>query len=116
MPQKEIAPRLANVTMVPDINIPANMDGTACFRGILNRKAATQPVHAPVTGRGIATKRISPIASNLSINLLFLIVRLNNHVKKVSNTLKRLLSQSETVPKKRRMGITGRKFPATETI
>ena len=87
MPQKEIAPRLASVTMIPDIRIPAEIAGIACFKGILNRNAATQPVQAPVIGRGIATKRITPIASNLSISLLFLLVLSNNQPKKRSKIL-----------------------------
>lgn len=87
MPQKEITPRLANVTIVPDIKIPAIIAGIACLKGILNIKAAAQPVQAPVTGRGIATNKISPKASNLSINSLLLLVLSNNQVKKRSKKL-----------------------------
>lgn len=49
---------LTIVTMVPEINKPEAIVGMATRGGIWKAHAARIPVHAPVSGRGIATKII----------------------------------------------------------
>jgi hypothetical protein len=53
--------RLRQVTIMPAINIPIEIDNKACLNFKPKRTAATEPVQTPVTGRGIATNSIRPI-------------------------------------------------------
>ena len=55
------------VTIAPAIITPARIDRKEYLNFRPSRKAAIQPGHAPVTGRGIATNRASPIFSYLSM-------------------------------------------------
>ena len=45
---------------IPATTTPAKMDGMAFLKGISRNAAAKAPVQAPVPGRGMATKSISP--------------------------------------------------------
>lgn len=49
-------------TIIPAHKTPSIIEGKAYFGFMLNNKAMTEPVHAPVTGKGIATKIANPIA------------------------------------------------------
>ena len=79
------------------------------------RTAAIQPVHAPVVGKGIATKSVNPIASYLSIIAALFLVLLNNQEKNFSPRGV-LEKTSESLLRERRRGITGRRFPVTATM
>ena len=48
--------RHKQVTIVPAINIPMKMDKKACLNFNPKRTAVSEPVQAPVRGRGTATK------------------------------------------------------------
>ena len=99
-----IIPSDARVTMIPAIIIPAIIEGIAYLKWIPNMKAATQPVQAPVTGKGIATNAVSPKASYFSTRLLLLLVRLNSQVKNLSNILDLEESQFDRGPRSNNMG------------
>ena len=43
-------------TIIPAIATPKAIKGKAFKKGMLNKKAIKAPVHAPVSGKGIATK------------------------------------------------------------
>ena len=60
------------VTIIPAINMPAAIAGNEFLNFIPNTKAAAHPVHAPVTGRGMATKsvRASSPTKNSDVRLL----------------------------------------------
>ena len=59
--------RHRQVTMAPAMITPERIDKKAYLNFNPSRKAAIDPVQAPVMGRGIATKSINPILSYLSI-------------------------------------------------
>ncbi len=61
--QRPITPREASVTTVPANKMPSKTAGREYLNRTPNKKAATVPVHAPVTGSGMATKIINPRAS-----------------------------------------------------
>jgi hypothetical protein len=77
-PEKKIAytpvitiiPIHESVTIVPAISTPARTAGNVYRQRMPKTKATAQAVHAPVTGRGIATKGTSPKAPYFSILLL----------------------------------------------
>ena len=56
-----------HVTIVHAINIPMEIDKKACLNLSPKITAASDPVQAPVTGRGMATNSTDPIRSYLSI-------------------------------------------------
>ena len=65
-------PSVTPATMPPDMHKPTSNESTARYRGISKRYAATAPVHAPVTGKGIATNTASaasPQRSYFCVNL-----------------------------------------------
>ena len=73
------------VTIIPAINMPAAIAGNEFLNFIPNTKAAAHHVHAPVTGRGMATKSVrasSPYFSKFSV--WFLRVLEKSHVKNIS--------------------------------
>ena len=77
------------------------------------RKAMAQPVQAPVTGRGTATNKAKAVRLKLSCSrMYFLLVREKSQVKNLSQNVN-LRSQSETGPRKRSKGTTGKRFPST---
>ena len=49
------------VIIMPAIHIPMRMDRKACLNLSPKRTAASEPVQAPVTGRGIATNSAKPM-------------------------------------------------------
>jgi len=69
-----------------------------------------EPVHAPVTGRGMETKSIRPIDLYFSTTILLLLVCLNNQSKKTLKNLN-LLRNLEKGPRKSSKGKTGIIFP-----
>ena len=64
------------------INKPKRIAEKVLILGMLNKYAAMQPVHAPVTGNGIPTNRASPKNSYFSINVPRFRVLLNSQFKK----------------------------------
>lgn len=79
------------VTTTPAIITPAVIAGNECRNLIPNTKAAAQPVQAPVTGSGTATKRVrarSPYFSKFSV--CFRRVLAKSQVKKTSKIWYRL--------------------------
>lgn len=58
----EIMPWVINETITPEINTPRMIKGIAFFGGIPKTKAATDPLQAPVTGSGMATKNSRAIS------------------------------------------------------
>src|SRR6056297_1961265 len=88
----------------------------ARFRGIPNKKAATDPVHTPVIGKGIETnisKAISPYLRYLFSNLL--ITLLNHQLKKRLKIFDLRLNHNETGRKNQTIKIPGIISPITET-
>lgn len=55
----ESAPVVSPVTIIPEMRTPRKINKSDFFAGIPNRSAASDPVQAPVIGRGIATNNIS---------------------------------------------------------
>jgi hypothetical protein len=104
------------VTTIPAINTPANIARNACLNLMPNTNAAAHPVHAPVTGSGTATNKVSasvPYFSNLSLWLRWVLV--NNHVKNISKILQRL-RKVDTGSRNNNRGITGIILPSTAKI
>ena len=86
------------MTMAPAIHTPAKIDNKACLNFIPKIVAASEPVQAPVTGRGIATNRVKPIRLYLSTTLprrLVLSSSQRSHLLKMPVVLRR----RETAPK-----------------
>ena len=54
-------PTVAIVTMTPAVKTPMATAARERLNGTLKRKAAKDPVHAPVMGSGIATNRMRAI-------------------------------------------------------
>ena len=63
----EIPAKVTNETIKPAIKTPKVINGNAFLKGILNKKAIIEPVHAPVIGNGMATKAIKAILPLFSI-------------------------------------------------
>ena len=62
------------VTIKAEIRIPEMIKGKDLYIGIRKRKAAAAPVHAPVKGNGMATKKtnaMAPYLAYLPSNLCF---------------------------------------------
>ena len=55
-----ITPYDASVIITPQMHTPKAIAAKDAFFGKLNNAATSEPVHAPVVGRGTATKSISP--------------------------------------------------------
>jgi len=72
-------------TIHPAINTPAVMHSSERLKFKLKIYAASEPVHAPVTGSGVATNRIRPMYSHFCILFsMRLRVCSNSHEKKES--------------------------------
>jgi len=68
--RRPIPVMVAAVTRIPAIITPAAIAGRECLNLIPKTKAAAQPDHAPVAGKGMATKIVkarSPYFSKLSL-------------------------------------------------
>ena len=102
-------------TILALTNRPNNIAIMAFGFGIPNRCAAIQPVHAPVIGNGIPTKRTSPQKWNFSIIAPRFLVRLRIHVKNRSPNL-HLLKNVIDGPKRLIMGMVTKKLPTIEEI
>lgn len=109
-----IAPQIPSkervVTITAAMNTPKRIDIMALWNLMLKRNAATEPVQAPVMGKGMATKSIRPIDLYLSTTALLLLVRLNSQSKKILKNFI-LLSSLEKGPSNSSMGETGIIFP-----
>src|SRR3989344_5801565 len=82
--------------------------------GIPNKNAATEPVHTPVTGNGMATKIIR--ASSPQVRYLLpkrLRVRSNSQVKKFLAQPYRLIKYPEIGPSSQMIGMAGTTEPTT---
>jgi len=80
-----------------------------------NRNAAAAPVQAPVTGNGIPTKITKPRNSQVSIIFPFRRVLANNQLKNLSPRDQRI-KKLDIGPKRKRIGMEIKKFPATAHI
>ena len=77
--------------------------------------AATDALHAPVSGSGIAVKRNNardPQTSNFLV-CCFLVLS-NNHIKNLSRCLFFRIRKAEKLFKKNNSGIIGNKLPKTD--
>jgi hypothetical protein len=66
-PNRWMTPRLANRTSSPAMTMPKAIQGNDFLLGRPINRAASAPVHAPVPGSGIATRRSSPTTPHCSI-------------------------------------------------
>ena len=98
------------VTIVPAISIPMKMDRKACLNFRPKRTAASEPVQAPVTGRGIATNSVRPIRSYLSITCPRRLVRSKSQWSPLLKT-SILLSSLERAWRNNRIKGTGTRLP-----
>ena len=93
-----IAPHIPNilkvVTIMPARHIPIKMQSSAGKNFIPKIYAAMLPVHAPVTGKGIMTKSMSPNASYFFIRAPFRLVLAKSHSK---NFLKKGIREGDPV-------------------
>lgn len=81
-------PRVTVVTTTPAIRTPAVIAMSACLKPIPKTKAAAHPVHAPVTGSGMATKIAKPNEPYFSILAEWLRwVRVKSQSKNLSQNL-----------------------------
>ena len=100
---------------MPAINTPQNISDKAFFQGIPKRKAAIDPVQAPVTGNGMATKIIKascPYFWYLPAN--FFLARSKSQEKNLLAVFDRLIKNSDTGPSSQSMKNAGKIFPITE--
>jgi hypothetical protein len=108
-----IIPFTTKLTIIPAIKTPISIAKNERLMRNSNKLAATVPVQAPVTGRGIATKRTSPQKPHFSTSPDFFSTRLNQREKKLpiigmpSNLSKNNL-------KNKSKGTTGSKLPNTD--
>jgi len=100
--------RHKRVTITPAMNTPKVMERKASLNFSPKRKAAIEPVQAPVPGKGIAIKSASPIHPYLS-TIFLPPVRSKTQFKILSKCLIRKRSR-----KRRRKG-TGRRLPKKQT-
>ena len=98
--------------MQPDKSTPMAMATKAFLTLISNKDAATQPVHAPVIGNGIATNKMSPIAPYLRTSSALFSVRLNIYSKNLRQIF-HFLKTRQTGSKNISKGSTGIKLPMT---
>ena len=105
-------PRLVKETIKPAIIIPPRMLGNAYLNLIPNTKAATLPVHAPVTGKGMATKNNKNNAPNFSYCSSCLLVLLKSQEKNSSKQC-HLLKKIKKGLKYSNKNITGKILPKT---
>ena len=102
------------VTIAPAISTPAAMARKARQKGNPSRKARIAPVQAPVKGRGIATKIVSPRVSYLSTIFPLLLDRSNTQLIILSNSFTLLKSLTMGSRNSNRKG-TGNRLPARAT-
>jgi len=102
----------AAVTSAPATMTPSAIYNVAQRLRMPKRNAATVPVHAPVTGSGMATNRARPMASYFSTTLALRRVRSNSHVRNRSMIWIRR-SFSEANSQNSSSGITGTRLPTT---
>ena len=92
------------------MHTPMKIDNSACLNFIPKIIAASEPVQAPVTGKGIATNNTNPIRLYLSISFPRRLVRSlsqSSHLLKIPILLRRL----EIVLKSNRRKGTGIRLP-----
>lgn len=112
---KLMIPRLAKVTINPAIRTPPAIIGKAYQKRIPNKKAATEPVHTPVTGKGIAIKNKRKIAPYFSYFNSCLLVLVNSQVKNISNIC-HFLKKSDNGSRYSSKKAAGIRFPRTAKI
>ena len=76
--------RLRQVTMTPAIKTPIKIDKKAYLKFKPKRTAASEPVQAPVIGRGMATNSARPIRSYFSIIFPRRLVRSKSQFRNLS--------------------------------
>ncbi|OPY51462.1 MAG: hypothetical protein A4E51_01519 [Methanosaeta sp. PtaU1.Bin055] len=102
------------VTTTPATTTPAAMAEKASLNLRPKMKAMAEPVHAPVTGRGTATKRVRarrPYFLCFSTCLLYV---LEKSQEKKTWPGRYRISQRDTGSRYRSSGTTGVRFPATD--
>ncbi len=108
-------PKLSKVTITPAIITPTRINGKAFLKGTPKTKAATEPVQAPVTGKGIATKVMSAKAPKIlkRVSCFFLVLS-KSQVKNLLKNTECSESHLETDSKKRSKKTIGKILPQTE--
>jgi hypothetical protein len=96
--------------MAPAIQVPIKIDNRACLKSILKIVATNEPVQAPVTGSGMATRNPSRISLYISITLP---LRHASSSSQLSHLLKKAIlpRRRAIVPKKRSSRGTGMRVP-----
>ena len=101
------------VTITAAITTPNATAKKAGIKRMRKIEAIIAPVHAPVPGKGTATKSIRPIASYRSTISACCLALLNSHSKNLRINLV-LLNFLDIVSNKKYMGAMGRILPNTE--
>jgi len=109
---------VVRVTTIPAIKTPTIIAGNDRENRIPNKNAATDPVQAPVIGKGTATNNTKamnfPYFSILVEKRLR--VRWNTQLKNFSKCLEFLISRWDTGSKNNKRKNAGIKFPTTDQI
>lgn len=104
--------RHSTVTITPDNSTPRKIDSKASLNLNPSKNATIEPVQAPVTGKGMETKSISPIRPYLSTSLPRRCAMPKTHSSAVP-TMPILVATRLTKPRKIRRKGTGRMLPTT---
>ena len=100
------------VTIAPAMTTPITMDRKAYRNLKPSRKAAIDPVQAPVIGRGMATNNVKPIFSYFSMVFLRRLVWLKTQLTAFWPTSTRLTALANESKNSKRIG-TGSRLPIT---
>lgn len=99
------------------MNEPSATRQTALFLGTPNKKAATDPVHTPVIGRGMATKTTKASEPSLSwCRQKRLYVLSNNQSKNFLKNRERTLSSFDMPPREYIKNAPGKTLPIQAKI
>lgn len=102
-------------TMLPAINTPIAIKGKATLNGIPKRKAASELVHPPVIGKGMAAKITRAFLPCFSIEgVMFFLVRWKSQSKNFWNIKKFFDKKWATGSKNNNNKTTGIRFPKYE--
>ncbi len=110
MPKMVTPSKQRQVTIIPAMSTPMKIDKIACLNFRPKRTASSEPVQAPVTGKGIATNNARPIRSYLSTSLPRFLVCSKSQFK-IRSKRPILLSSREAVLRNNKMKGTGNILP-----
>ncbi len=110
MPKIVTPSKQRQVTIMPAMSTPIKIDNMACLNFKPRSTASSEPVQAPVIGKGIATNNARPMPSYLSISFPRFLVRSKSHFK-IRSKKAILLSSREAVSRNSRMKGTGNILP-----